>query len=323
MATSLPLSISDVRAAARRVEGAVTRTPLVTSRTLDALTGAHVVAKAENLQRTGSFKVRGAWNRLALLPPEERPRGVVAYSSGNHAQAVALAGRELGVPVTVVMPSDAPASKRAATEGYGARVVPYDRASESREEVAARVADESGAAALVPPYDDLAVMAGQGTAALELLEDGPVPDVVVVPLGGGGLLSGWATAVRDAVPGARIVGVETVGADDWVRSRAAGRPVAIDPPATIADGIRTLSPGALTWPVVDALVDDVVVVRDEDVVEALRLVVGRLKLVVEPTGAVALAALLTGAAGPVAGRTVATVLCGGNVDLPALAALLG
>jgi threonine dehydratase len=324
--TDLPIGIDDVRAAAERLRGVANRTPLATSRTVDDRLGAHVVAKCENLQRTGSFKFRGAYNRLSLVPEEERHRGVLAFSSGNHAQGVALAARLLGIPATIVMPTDAPASKRAATEGYGATVISYDRASEDREEVAARVAEELQPAAVVPPYDDPAVMAGQGTAALELLEDGVVPDVVVVPLGGGGLMSGWATAVKALAPKARIVGVETEGADDWVLSRAAGERVSIPSPATVADGIRTPSPGRYAWPVVQSLVEDVVVVSDAAVLDAMRFVLTRMRLVVEPTGAVALAALLTGAVqrslGPLDGLTVATVFCGGNVDPAQLAAVL-
>ena len=320
--SELPIGVDDVRAAAARLGGVAHRTPVVTSRTLDGLTGAHVLAKCENLQRSGSFKFRGAYNRVCQVPERDRHRGVLAYSSGNHAQAVALAARLLGMPATIVMPSDAPGSKRAATEGYGARVVTYDRLSQKREEVAARVADELRPAAVVPPYDDPQVMAGQGTAALELLADAPTPDVVVVPLGGGGLLSGWATALRTLAPSVRVVGVETVGADDWAQSLAAGRPVEIAPPSTIADGIRTLAPGRFTWPVVSRLVDEVVVVTDDDVKAAMRLVVARLKLVVEPTGAVAVAALLTGALGDLGGRTVGLVLSGGNVDPAVLAHVL-
>jgi threo-3-hydroxy-L-aspartate ammonia-lyase len=319
---ALPIGLADVEAAAGRLAGIAARTPVVTSRTLDEATGGHVLAKCENLQRTGSFKFRGAYNRLVQVAERDRPRGVIAYSSGNHAQAVALAARLLGMTATIVMPSDAPASKRAATQAYGARVVCYDRATQSREEVAARLAAETAPAAVVPPYDDPAVMAGQGTAALELLADHPRPDVVVVPLGGGGLLSGWATAVRALSPTTRIVGVETEGADDWAQSIAAGRPVTIAPPATIADGIRTLSPGRLTWPVVSRLVDEVVVVSDDDVRAAMRFVVTRMKLLVEPTGAVGVAALMSGAVGDVQGRSVGTVLCGGNVDPATLCAVL-
>lgn len=316
------LALDDVRAAAARLAGVAHRTPVVTSRLLDAQVGAQVLLKAENLQRAGSFKFRGAYNRLARLDPAERHRGVVAFSSGNHAQAVALAGSLLGIPTTIVMPTDAPASKRAATQAYGARVVPYDRDVEDREEVAARVAAELRPAATVPPYDDPAVMAGQGTALLELIEDEGPPDLVLTPLGGGGLLSGSATVVRALAPDARIVGVETVGAEDWVLSRAAGHPVTIAPPTTVADGIRTLSPGRLTWPVVSALVDDVVAVPDAAVLDAVRLVSGRLRLVVEPTGAVALAALLTGLVTVRPGERVAVVLSGGNVDPAALGRIL-
>ena len=316
------IELADVEAAADRLRGVAHRTPVITSRTLDERVGAHLLLKAENLQRAGSFKFRGAYNRMAQIDPAERHRGVVAFSSGNHAQAVALAGALLAIPTTIVMPTDAPSSKRAATLAYGARVVDYDRDREDREEVAARVAAELSPAATVPPYDDPAVMAGQGTALLELVEDHGPPDLVLTPLGGGGLLSGTATVVRALAPAARVVGVETAGADDWVRSRAAGHPVTIAPPTTVADGIRTLSPGRLTWPVVSARVDDVVVVTDEDVLDAVRLVSARLRLVVEPTGAVALAALLSGQLRPPAGARVAVVLSGGNVDPAALGRIL-
>jgi len=320
-AEPLAISLADVEAAGVRLRGVVHRTPVATSQTLDDRLGAHLHLKCENLQRGGSFKVRGAYNRLVQLSDAERARGVVAYSSGNHAQGVALAGRLLGVPVTVAMPSDAPAVKRAATEGYGARIVTYDRSTERREDVAARLAAEGGAV-VVPSYDAPAIMAGQGSVALELVEQVPDLDAVVVPLGGGGLLSGVATVIRARVPAARIIGVETEGADDWVQSLAAGHPVRIPPPTTIADGIRTESPGEHTFPVVRALVDDVVVVDDASVLATMRTLLLRTKLLVEPTGAVALAALLTGRVPDVAGRRVGVVLSGGNVDPAVVAAVM-
>lgn len=320
-AEPLAIGMADVEAAGVRVRGVVHRTPVATSRTLDAAVGARLHLKCENLQRGGSFKIRGAYNRLAQLSDDERARGVVAYSSGNHAQGVALAGQLLGVPVTVAMPTDAPAVKRAATAGYGACIVTYDRSTERREEVAARLAAERGGV-VVPSYDDPAIMAGQGTVALELVEQVPDLDTVVVPLGGGGLLSGVATVIRTQLPAARIIGVETEGADDWVQSLAAGRPVRIPPPATVADGIRTESPGQLTFPVVRALVDDVVIVDDASVLSTMRTLLLRTKLLVEPTGAVALAALLAGRVPHAAGRRVAVVLSGGNVDPAVVAAVL-
>ncbi|MFN2557785.1 MAG: threo-3-hydroxy-L-aspartate ammonia-lyase [Nitriliruptorales bacterium] len=314
------IDYDDVCAAADRLRGVAHRTPVVTSRTLDAWTGATVVCKAENLQRAGSFKIRGAYNLLVSLSEADRERGVVAYSSGNHGQAVALAARLLGTAAVIVMPEDAPRAKRAATENYGAEIVTYDRASEDREATARAIADERGLT-VVPPYDHPAVMAGQGTAALELIEDvGPI-DVLVVPVGGGGLISGSAIAASRRCPGVRIVGVEPAAADDTRRSLAAGERVSISRPDTIADGLQARSPGVLTFPVIRRLVDAVVTVTDDEIVEAMVFFLDRTKLVVEPSGVCAAAALLTGRLA-IEGKRVGLLLSGGNVGADRLAALL-
>ena len=319
---ALAISFDDVRGAAERLRPVVHRTPVATSRTLDAQIRARVFLKCENLQRGGAFKFRGAYNRLAALSAEERRRGVVAFSSGNHAQGVALAARELGVPATIVMPTDAPATKVAATRGYGASVVFYDRATQDREAVARSLADERGLT-LVPPYDDPRIMAGQGTAMLELLEDVPELDVLLAPVGGGGLLSGSTVAARALAPRARIVGVETETSNDWQQSLAAGERIRIPPPATIADGMRTQQPGALTFPVIRALGVEIATVSDAEVEEAVRFLLLRLKLLVEPTGAVPVAALLAGRLGDLAGRRVGVILSGGNIDPDVLCQILG
>jgi threonine dehydratase len=306
-----------VGAAAERLAGVAHRTPVLTSRTADANTGATLFFKCENLQRGGAFKFRGAYNRLALLDPDERKRGVVAFSSGNHAQGVALAARELGIQATIVMPTDAPPGKLAATRGYGAEIVPYDRLTEDREAIARALAVERGLT-VVPPYDDPRIMAGQGTAALELLEDvGPL-DWLLAPLGGGGLLSGCATAACALAPDIRVVGVETETSNDWELSFQTGERVRIPPPDTIADGMRTQQPGALTFPVVRRLAYGVRTVSDRDVKTAMRFLLLRMKLLVEPTGAVPVALLLSGRL-EVRGQRVGVILSGGNAD-PALIA---
>jgi threonine dehydratase len=299
----------DVRAAARVLDGVAHRTPVVTSRTLG-----DVVLKPENLQRAGAFKFRGAYNKITSL---ERGTPVLAYSSGNHAQAVALSAQLLGSQATILMPTDAPASKRAATEGYGADIVTYDRYTENREEIAAGLAAERGAE-LVRPYDDSLIMAGAGTAALELLEDAGVVDTLVVPVGGGGLIAGSATIAKE-LGVRRVVGVEPEAGDDWKKSFAAGRIVAIDVPRTIADGLQTHAPGELTWEVASRLVDEVVTVTDEQMVEAMRFAFERLKLVIEPSGAVGLAAVREGL---VSGGRIGVIVSGGNVDAARFAALL-
>ena len=319
--TELPISFSDVEAAAARLDGVANRTPVLTSRTFDAITGAQVFFKCENYQRVGAFKFRGAYNHLAQLPPDARERGVVAASSGNHAQGVALAAKLLGIPCTILMPDDAPDSKRQATLGYGATVLAFNRLTELPD-VVARAAAEPTGAYIVPSFDDPWIMAGQGTAALELMHEVPDLDVVVAPLGGGGLLSGTATAVRGCSAGTRIYGVEPDTADDWVRSLRAGERVMIDPPPTIADGVRTRQPGKLTFEVVRALATGVVTVTDEAIKDALRFMVLRMKTVVEPTGAIPAAALMTGRIPDVTGQRVGVIVSGGNVDPDLLAAIL-
>ena len=307
------ITLEDVQAAAGRIAGLAHRTPVLTSRTL----GDGVHLKAECFQRSGAFKFRGAYNKLASLPPG---RDVIAYSSGNHAQAVALAARLRGVHATIVMPEDAPAAKLAATRGYGAEVVTYDRWSESREEIGTRLAEERGLE-LVRPYDDPFVMAGQGTVALELLEEVPELDVLVVPVSGGGLIAGCATVLKTLRPGARVVGVEPAAGDDHARSLAAGDRVRIDIPRTIADGLGAPEPGELTWPINRELVDEFVTVTDEEMVEAMAFLFDRLKVVVEPSGAVGVAALLHGRV-PATDR-IGIVLSGGNVGAARFAELVG
>ena len=322
-AAALPIGFADVERAAERLRGVANRTPVVRSRTVDARVGrgTRVFLKCESFQRGGSFKFRGAYNRLAELTPEERVAGVVAFSSGNHAQGVALAARELGIPATILMPTDAPASKVAATRAYGAEIVRYDRQIEDREVLAGRLADERGLT-LVPPYDHPLIMAGQGTAALELLEEvGPL-DLLLAPLGGGGLLSGCATAAKGVSPAIRVIGVETELSNDWELSLRAGERVRIPPPPTIADGMRTQQPGALTFPVVRQLVDRVMTVSDDEVIAAMRWLLLRMKLLVEPTGAVPFALLLSGRLGDLAERRIGVVLSGGNVDPDVLCEIL-
>ena len=319
-ATAAAVTYADIEAASARLEGVAHRTPVATSSQFDALAGCEAYFKCENLQRMGAFKFRGAYNALSLLDGEARARGVVAFSSGNHAQAVALAGRLLGIRATIVMPADAPAVKVAATRGYGAEVVLYDRSrGEDRAQVAERIARETGAS-VVPPFDHAAVIAGQGTAAKELFEDvGPLDDLFVC-CGGAGLLSGCAIAAAHLSPGTRVVGVEPAAGDDAARSLRTRSLVTIDVPQTIADGARTQSLGALTFPLVLRHVHDIVTVSDTELVEAMRFLWERMKLVVEPTGALATAAVLKGAL-DVRGRRVGIVISGGNVDLKAIAAL--
>lgn len=313
------VTYADIEAAARRLEGVAHRTPVASSRTFDELAGCTAFFKCENLQRMGAFKFRGAYNALSMLPAAQRARGVVAFSSGNHAQAVALAGRLLGIPTTIVMPADAPAVKVAATRGYGAEVALYDRSKgEDREQVAARIAAEKGSA-VIPPFDHAAVIAGQGTAAKELIEDvGPL-DYLFVCCGGAGLLSGCAIAAKHLSPGCRVIGVEPAAGDDAARSFRSKELVSIEVPQTIADGARTQSLGKLTFPLVLRHVDDIITVTDAQLVDAMRFLWERMKLVVEPTGALATAGVL-GRAIDVRGKRVGIILSGGNVDLKAMAA---
>lgn len=307
-------TFDDILAARARLAGVAHRTPVLTSRQLDVRVGARVFLKAEHLQRIGAFKFRGGYNALAAMAPEDRARGVVAFSSGNHAQAVALAARLFGVPATIVMPHNAPASKLAATEGYGARVVRYDPSEASREVLARQLVAETGAT-LVPPFDHPDVIAGQGTAAAELFEDvGPL-DVVVACVGGGGLLSGTALAAAGMAPACRIWGVEPALGDDVTRSFDAGTLVALPGvPATIADGARTISASELTLALILRHVHGMATVPDEALLEAMRFVMLRMKQVVEPSGVLALAGVLTGVVPVPPGGRVGVIVSGGNVD---------
>lgn len=317
MISSPPLSVTfeDIRAARQRIAPHVHRTPVLTSRQIDERTGARVFFKCETLQRVGAFKARGAFSRLTLLSPEERRRGVVAFSSGNHAQAVALASRELGIPATIVMPQDAPALKVEATRGYGAEVILYDRlGGEDREAIARRFVEEKGAT-LVPPFDDDAVIAGQGTLALELLEDVPDLDLIVTPCGGGGLLSGCCLVARALRPEIRLWGVEPEAGNDIQLSFERGEPVTIPLPATIADALQTLSPSWRTLSILRALAAGILTVSDLELRRAMALLASRMKLVVEPGGSAAFAALLHGKVPDAADRRIGVVLSGGNVDL--------
>jgi threonine dehydratase len=314
---ALAVSLDDVRAAAARIAPYIHCTPILTCRRLAERAGCELLLKGEHLQRSGSFKLRGALNRLLCLTPAERARGVVAYSSGNHAQGVALAGRLLGVPATIVMPSDAPAVKLAATRKYGATVVLYDRARQDRAAIARNLCNEQGAT-LVPPFDDPLVIAGQGTIGLELAEQVPDAELALIPVGGGGLISGIATALRALRPQLQIFAAE---ASDAQQSLAAGRIVRIAQSSTIADGVATQAIGEHTFPIMRALLAGIVTVPEADIARALELILTRAKQVVEPTGALATAAALFGHA-PVRGRRVVSLLCGGNLDLAALPQIL-
>ena len=314
------VTLDQVRAAAQRLHGIVHRTPVLTSRTLDERAAARVFLKCENFQRMGAFKFRGAYNRIVQLDPSQRRGGVVAFSSGNHAQGVALASKLLNVPAIIVMPSDAPKAKVAATQEYGAEVVSYDRHRSHRAEIAQRICDERGAT-LVPPFDDRDIIAGQGTTALELLEDEPSVDVIVTPVGGGGLLSGCAVAARGVKPSLELWGVEPQAGNDFQRSLLAGEPVHIDVPRTIADGLQTQQPGNLTFPIVRDLTRGIVTVSDDELRDAMRFAFERMKIVIEPSGAAALAAIMT-AKIDVRGKNAAVVISGGTVDMERFAQLL-
>jgi threo-3-hydroxy-L-aspartate ammonia-lyase len=314
------VTLRDIRDAAERLDGAAHRTPVLRSRTLDARVGARVHLKAENLQRVGAFKFRGAYNAIAQLTPEQRARGIAAYSSGNHAQAVALAARELGSTAVIVMPADTPAAKLDAVRGYGAEIITYDRYTGDREQIGAQLAESRGLA-LIPPYEHPHVIAGQGTAALELLDEAGELDALVVPVGGGGLMAGSATAAKSLQPGIRVVGVEPEAGDDTRRSLAQGRRVSIPVPRTIADGQAAPIPGELTFAINKNLVDEIVLVSDDEIRDALRFAVDRLKTVLEPSGACGLAALLAGRLSPAPAR-IGVILSGGNVGAARLAELL-
>ncbi|HEY6042578.1 MAG TPA: threo-3-hydroxy-L-aspartate ammonia-lyase [Anaerolineae bacterium] len=308
----LPITFDDITRAAERLRGVAHRTPVLTSRTFDRQVGRQVFFKCENLQRGGAFKFRGAYNRLSQLSEAERKRGVVSFSSGNHAQGVALAAQLLNIPATIVMPDDAPPVKLNATRGYGATVVQNDRQTTSREEIARRLAAEHGYT-LVPPFNDPHIMAGQGTAALELLQEIPELDALVVPVGGGGLISGCAVAAKAINPKIRIYGVEAEGADDAKQSLQKGHIVHIPPPATIADGIRTQAIGELTFAVMRELLTDIVLVSDAEILGALQFVMPRMKIVVEPTGAVGIAAVMQNKI-PGSPARVGVVISGGNIS---------
>lgn len=322
-ASPLPVAYADVAAAADRLRGVAHRTPVMTSRTADDATGGTLFFKCENLQRTGAFKFRGAYNALSQLAPDQKERGVLTYSSGNHAQAVALAGRLLGVPATIIMPQDAPAVKLAATRGYGAEVILYDRAETTREDLAAELSEKRGLP-IIPPYDHPHVVAGQGTAGKELLEQtaddaGPL-DALLVCCGGGGLLSGCALAAKALAPGCRVIGVEPAAADDAARSFRTGTLQTVRDPDTIADGARTPSLGDVTFPLVLEHVDAFATVSEAAIRRATRFLWERMKLVAEPTGALAFAAALSGAV-DVTGQRVGITISGGNVDVARAAAL--
>lgn len=308
-----------IREAAERIRPIAHRTPVLTSRSFDAVAGLRAHFKCENLQRGGAFKIRGASNFIFSIPREDAGRGVVAYSSGNHAQAVAIAARHVGVCATLVMPDDAPRSKVEATRCYGADILTYDRLRENREAIGARIAAETGAT-LVPPYDHPWTIAGQGTAALELLEQAPELDALIAPVGGGGLLAGCAIAAKSVNPEIRIFGAEPEDANDTFLSFRAGERVEIPPPKTLADGLRATRPGAITFPIVRELAEDVVLVSEAEIRAAMRFLLTRMKILVEPSGAVPAAAVLFRKLPPGI-RSVGVILSGGNVDFEVLQAL--
>ncbi|MEV5343143.1 threo-3-hydroxy-L-aspartate ammonia-lyase [Streptomyces sp. NPDC052676] len=314
-----PVTLDDVRAAAARLKGVAHRTPVLRSRTLDGLVGAETLLKCENFQRMGAFKFRGAYNAISRLTPEQLAQGVAAYSSGNHAQAVALAARELGTSAVIVMPEDAPASKQAATAGYGAEIVTYDRYTGDRVALAEALAAERGLT-VIPPYEHPHIIAGQGTAALELIEEAGELDALIAPVGGGGLIAGSATVAKGLRAGVRVIGVEPEAGDDTKRSLEAGRRISIPVPRTIADGQALHTPGELTFSVNRRLVDEIAVVSDDEIRAAMRFAFKRLKIVIEPSGATPLAALL---AGRVTGlpRRVGVIISGGNIDTERFARL--
>lgn len=314
------LAYPDIEAAAARLRGIAHRTPVLTSRTLDAQLGCQVLMKAENLQRMGAFKFRGGYNAVNVLGEAERSRGVIAFSSGNHAQAVALAARLHGCPATIVMPSDAPALKLAATRGYGAEVIVYDRYTQDRAAIAAQLAAERGGA-LIPPFDHLPVMAGQGTTALELIEDTGPLDALIVCAGGGGLLSGCAVAAKHLLPGIEVYGAEPERGNDMQQSLRRGEIVTIEVPRTICDGQQTQAVGRQPFEVIRRLVKDVLTVPDPVVVEAMRFAFERMKIVLEPSGACALAALMQHRE-RFAGRRVGVTLSGGNIGIERFIALI-
>lgn len=324
--SDLAVSLADIEAAAQRIKGVAVETPLVESPALNDRLGLRVLMKLETLQRVGAFKFRGAYNRLAQLTDDEKTRGVVAFSSGNHAQGVALAAKLLGVPALIVMPADAPKVKAEATKGYGAEVKFYDRLTESREKIAAAIAEERGAV-VVPAFDDPHIIAGQGTAGLEMVRQaealGVKLDVAITPCSGGGLLAGVATAVKALSPSTAMIGVEPAGYDDTLKSLQAGKRTPMIPThRTLCDALETPCPGELNFPILQKHVADVAVVTDAEVAEAVRYAFSTLKLVVEPGGSAGLAALLAGKVNMFGGKTVGLVLSGGNIDPDQLGQIL-
>jgi threo-3-hydroxy-L-aspartate ammonia-lyase len=317
---ALAVTFADIEAAAARLEGIAHRTPVLSSRTADARAAGKLLFKCENLQRVGAFKFRGAYNAIATLSEEQRRRGVIAYSSGNHAQAVALAGRLLGVATTIVMPKDAPAAKVSATREYGGEIIFYDRYGESREEICARLAADRGSA-LIPPYDHPQVIAGQGTAARELFETVGELDVLLVSLGGGGLLAGCALAAQALSPRCRVIGVEPEAGNDGQQSFRLGRVIRIPVPRSIADGALTTFLGANNFPIIRALVHDIVTVSDPMLIDAMKFFAERMKLVVEPTGCLGAAAAFSRRFHQ-PGERIGVLISGGNIDLPRYAELL-
>jgi threonine dehydratase len=314
------LTFNDILEARERLRGVAHCTPVVRSKQFNEAAGCEVFFKCENLQRAGAFKFRGAYNKIASLSEEERRRGVLAYSSGNHAQATALAARLFGIPAVIVMPLDAPQIKVTATRGYGAEVIFYDRYNESRESTGDRVCRERGLT-LVPPFDDYKIMAGQGTAALELLEEAPELDALLVPTSGNGLLAGCAVAARHLRPAIRCFGVEPEAGNDTWQSMRKGERVEIEVPRTIADGLQVTAPGKLTFPITQQLVEDILLVSDAEMIETIRFILERMKLLAEPSGAAAAAAVRHRKT-DLAGLRVGVILSGGNVDLTKLAGYL-
>jgi threonine dehydratase len=323
--SKLAISHTDIEAAAQRIAGVAHRTPVLSSTTANERTGATVFFKCENFQRMGAFKFRGAYNALAQFTPEQRRGGVIAFSSGNHAQAIALSARLLGMPSVIVMPQDSPAAKLAATRAYQegqahSEVVLYDRYTQDREAIGRSLAQQRGMT-LIPPYDHPNVMAGQGTAAAELMQETGPLDLLLVCVGGGGLISGCAVAAQHLSPGIQVIGVEPEAGNDTQQSLAQGRIVHIDTPKTIADGAQTQHSGTLTFPVIQQLVKGIVTVTDEQLVRSMKFFAQRMKMVVEPTGCLAAAALLEGVV-QARGQRVGVIVSGGNVDLKAYAGFL-
>jgi threonine dehydratase len=309
----MEVTYADVAAAHVRIKPCAKRTPVLTSSTIDTLTGAKVHFKCENFQRMGAFKFRGAYNALAQLSAQQKRKGVVAFSSGNHAQAVALAGKLLGVPATIVMPADAPKVKLDATRGYGAEIVTYNASNEDRQKIAEKLASERGLT-VIPPFDHPHILAGQGTAAKELIEETGPLDILIVPCGGGGLLSGCSIAAKHLSPKCRVIGVEPAAGDDGTRAFRSGKLVTISLPDTIADGARTTSLGKITFALIQKHVDDFLTVTDAELLKWMFFLWERMKIVVEPTGALAAAALLQGKI-DAKGKKIGVVISGGNVDL--------